>query len=308
MRIARSVGLAAIVACTTVAGAQAKTRIPDGDWRTVNRDLASTRFSPLDQINRTNVSKLAVAWSYAMHGYGTASPLVIDGVMYFPAGARVVAVDRRHRQGNLGPYRTARPQGSLRRPFHARRRLLARRQEDPGPHHGHAGFAHAGARRQDRRAREVLRRRRLPERGGRLWRHADDLGRRRGDRRGHHRGSARRGGQPARLRRADRQEAVGIPDRAAARPAVSRHLGRWLEGPVGHQHVGVLGPRGRKARPGVHPPRLALPQLLARRRPRGQRVLGLHSRPGAQDGQIPLALPDGPTTTCGIPTCPAAGR
>ena len=93
MRIARSVGLAAVVACTAVAGAQAKTGIPDGDWRTINRDLASTRFSPLDQINRTNVSKLAVAWSYAMKGYGTASPLVIAGVMYFPAGNRIVAVD-----------------------------------------------------------------------------------------------------------------------------------------------------------------------------------------------------------------------
>lgn len=93
MRIAGSVGLAALFACATIAGAEAKDAIPDGDWRTINRDLASTRFSPLDDINRANVSKLAVAWSYPIRGYNSASPLVIDGVMYLPAGARVVALD-----------------------------------------------------------------------------------------------------------------------------------------------------------------------------------------------------------------------
>ena len=67
--------------------------IPDGDWRTIGRDLALTRFSPLKQINRANVAKLDAAWSYQLKGYNTASPLVISGVMYFPAGSRVVALD-----------------------------------------------------------------------------------------------------------------------------------------------------------------------------------------------------------------------
>jgi len=31
-----------------------------------NRDLAGTRFSPLTQINVSNVSKLAPAWSYKL--------------------------------------------------------------------------------------------------------------------------------------------------------------------------------------------------------------------------------------------------
>ena len=75
------------------AGAEARTGIPDGDWRTINRDLAGTRYSPLNQINRSNVSKLAVAWTYPMHGYNTAPPLVIGSVMYFPAANRIVAVD-----------------------------------------------------------------------------------------------------------------------------------------------------------------------------------------------------------------------
>lgn len=67
-----------------------------------SRDLSSTRFSPLDQINSSNVSKLAEAWSYAMRpgGVGPASgayaevtPIVVDGVMYMPAGNKIVALD-----------------------------------------------------------------------------------------------------------------------------------------------------------------------------------------------------------------------
>ena len=33
------------------------------DWPTYNRDLASSRFSPLTQITPANVSKLTQAWS-----------------------------------------------------------------------------------------------------------------------------------------------------------------------------------------------------------------------------------------------------
>jgi quinoprotein glucose dehydrogenase len=93
MRVVGAVGLAAIFTVALAAAAEAKNAIPDGDWRTINRDLAATRFSPLNQINRSNVSSLALAWSYPLKGYNTASPLVISGVMYFPAGQRIVAVD-----------------------------------------------------------------------------------------------------------------------------------------------------------------------------------------------------------------------
>ncbi len=87
------VGLAAISALAVASGAQARSAIPDGDWRTINRDLAATRYSPLDQINRANVATLALAWTYPLRGYNTAPPLVIGGVMYFPAANRIVAVD-----------------------------------------------------------------------------------------------------------------------------------------------------------------------------------------------------------------------
>ena len=86
--------LAAASAVAIAAGAaQARVAIPAGDWRTINRDLAATRYSPLDEINRANVSRLGTAWAYPMRGYNTASPLVIGGVMYLPAGNRVVALD-----------------------------------------------------------------------------------------------------------------------------------------------------------------------------------------------------------------------
>src|SRR4051812_7363583 len=52
MHAARLTGLAAMIALATGAVAQAKTAIPDGDWRTIDRDLAQTRFSPLTQITR----------------------------------------------------------------------------------------------------------------------------------------------------------------------------------------------------------------------------------------------------------------
>ena len=93
MHIAGKTGLAALAALAAATGVQAKVGMPDGDWRTIDRDLAQTRYSPLKQIDRANVGKLATAWSYTMKGANTASPLVIGGVMYLPAGARVVALD-----------------------------------------------------------------------------------------------------------------------------------------------------------------------------------------------------------------------
>jgi quinoprotein glucose dehydrogenase len=72
------------------------------DWPSYNRDLNSTRYSPLKQIDRENVSKLARAWSYRLRpdadspAAGTmneVTPIVVDGVMYLAAGNRVVALN-----------------------------------------------------------------------------------------------------------------------------------------------------------------------------------------------------------------------
>lgn len=93
MRFAGSLGLAATLTFALSSLAVAQEVMPVGDWRTINRDLAATRYSPLDQINKSNVSQLEQAWSYPLRTFSTAVPLVVNGVMYVPAGFRVVALD-----------------------------------------------------------------------------------------------------------------------------------------------------------------------------------------------------------------------
>jgi glucose dehydrogenase len=76
-----------------------KSRSSADDWPTYSHDLAATRYSPLTQINTKNVSKLTQAWSYRMRSetgvggaFGGITPIVVEGVMYLPAGNRVVAL------------------------------------------------------------------------------------------------------------------------------------------------------------------------------------------------------------------------
>src|SRR5881628_2107012 len=57
---------------------------PNGEWHMPARDYANTRFSPLNQINRSNVARLKVAWTFAdgtLYGHEGA-PLVIGNTMY----------------------------------------------------------------------------------------------------------------------------------------------------------------------------------------------------------------------------------
>ena len=83
-----------------------KTQIPASDWPMFNRDPAGTRYSPLAQINATNVSKLTQAWTYKFNRpgktirgdspselYQEVTPIVVAGVMYMPSGDRVVALE-----------------------------------------------------------------------------------------------------------------------------------------------------------------------------------------------------------------------
>jgi alcohol dehydrogenase (cytochrome c) len=59
-------------------------RKPDaGDWLMYSRTYDAQRFSPLDQINRNNVSRLAPAWTKPLPpGPLEIIPLVHDGIMY----------------------------------------------------------------------------------------------------------------------------------------------------------------------------------------------------------------------------------
>src|ERR687896_2169494 len=58
---------------------------PPGDWLRWRRDHGATGYSPLDQINRGNVQKLRLAWSWAMQpGVQEQEPIVHNGIMYLP--------------------------------------------------------------------------------------------------------------------------------------------------------------------------------------------------------------------------------
>ncbi|PTR19652.1 PQQ-dependent dehydrogenase (methanol/ethanol family) [Cereibacter azotoformans] len=66
-------------------------------WAIQTGDYANTRYSELDQINRENVGKLQVAWTFStgvLRGH-EGSPLVIDGIMYVhtPFPNNVYALD-----------------------------------------------------------------------------------------------------------------------------------------------------------------------------------------------------------------------
>ncbi len=58
----------------------------DANWSSYGGNLASWRYSELDEINKNNVDKLVPAWIFHTDDYRdglTSTPLVIDGVMYF---------------------------------------------------------------------------------------------------------------------------------------------------------------------------------------------------------------------------------
>ncbi len=69
---------------------------PDpGDWLMINRTFDQHRFSTLDQINKSNVSQLRMAWTRGLPpGTQETTPVVHDGIIYmFVPGAGVQAVD-----------------------------------------------------------------------------------------------------------------------------------------------------------------------------------------------------------------------
>src|SRR5882672_2900760 len=69
---------------------------PDpADWLMINRTYDEQRFSPLDQINKSNVGDLRMAWTRGMpSGTQESTPMVYNGVMYLIApGGGVQALD-----------------------------------------------------------------------------------------------------------------------------------------------------------------------------------------------------------------------
>ena len=92
--------LATVLALLVGAAPSAQHGATDGQWRFYSGDPGSTKYAPLDQINKDNVENLRLAWrrpavdqsilSKAPDlSYGNnfrATPLMIDGVLYSPNG------------------------------------------------------------------------------------------------------------------------------------------------------------------------------------------------------------------------------
>jgi PQQ-dependent dehydrogenase (methanol/ethanol family) len=65
-----------------------------GDWLTYNGNLQSNRFSPLTQINTSNVGQLALKWLFPIEHFGLeTTPIVADGVMYVTGPNQAYALD-----------------------------------------------------------------------------------------------------------------------------------------------------------------------------------------------------------------------
>jgi acido-empty-quinoprotein group A len=65
-------------------------------WPSYNGDYSGDRFSTLDQINATNVNTLTLAWVFRTKGHGIkATPLEVNGILYFTSPDHVWAVDAR---------------------------------------------------------------------------------------------------------------------------------------------------------------------------------------------------------------------
>jgi alcohol dehydrogenase (cytochrome c) len=87
-----------------------------GRWLTYSGDYTSQRYSPLKQITPGNVQQLAAKWTFTAEGMPpgrgfTASPLVVDGVIYMTGNRNLAwAIDARTGQ-QLWSYKRELPTG-----------------------------------------------------------------------------------------------------------------------------------------------------------------------------------------------------
>ncbi len=70
---------------------------PSHEWQVYGGNPEGTRYSPLKQIDRSNVDSLKMAWSYDVsdgRGGLQTNPIIVNGVVYGNTpGGKVVALD-----------------------------------------------------------------------------------------------------------------------------------------------------------------------------------------------------------------------
>src|SRR5687768_9829332 len=85
--------LALVALCAVTIGVTARAQ---NNWSHVGQDPGHTKYSTLDQINTSNVSKLQRVWTFNTGdktGFFESTPLVIDDTMYLSAQNGVFALD-----------------------------------------------------------------------------------------------------------------------------------------------------------------------------------------------------------------------
>ena len=68
-----------------------------GDWPTYHGDLSGNRYSELKQIDKSDISRLALKWTFAVRGTENleVTPVVAKGVMYVTTANQCFAIDAR---------------------------------------------------------------------------------------------------------------------------------------------------------------------------------------------------------------------
>lgn len=81
-----------LAGCSLADDPQSDDGSADSDWALHGRSVDGSRFSPLSNINSSNISKLGLAWSFKVdpdRGL-QATPIVVDGIMYVTGPYSVV--------------------------------------------------------------------------------------------------------------------------------------------------------------------------------------------------------------------------
>jgi quinoprotein glucose dehydrogenase len=95
----------AMMVSSLVGAPATENSVKDGEWPAYGRDAGGSRYSPLTQINRSNVKDLKVGWEYHTGEAGwtsadsrksafEATPILVDGILFLSTPFdRVIALD-----------------------------------------------------------------------------------------------------------------------------------------------------------------------------------------------------------------------
>ncbi len=96
--MSRKLSIIGVLLCASLPLA-AQNGAKNGEWRSYAAEPGSTKYSPLDQINRDNVKNLRIAWRFKTDNLGQrpdfnmqSTPIVIGETMYVQAGTRRAVV------------------------------------------------------------------------------------------------------------------------------------------------------------------------------------------------------------------------